>query len=125
MMIGPRRRCQIGHGGRAGRLGQDYPSMSARPTRLESSSVDAWLAAHPGWVRAGEEGAIAKKFAFSDFASALAFAVKVGCYAEKRDHHPDLEVGWGRVRVCWSTHDAGGVTRLDLDAAEATDVMHP
>ncbi len=98
--------------------------MSARPTRLDSSAVDAWLAAHPGWARAGE-GAIAKKFAFDDFASALAFVVRVGCYAEKRDHHPDLELGWGRVRVLWSTHDAGGVTRLDLDAAEATDVIRP
>lgn len=98
--------------------------MSARPTRLDNPSVDAWLAAHPGWARVGE-GAIAKQFAFRDFASALAFAVHVGCYAEKRDHHPDLEIGWGCARVLWSTHDAGGVTRLDLDAAEATDVMHP
>jgi 4a-hydroxytetrahydrobiopterin dehydratase len=100
--------------------------MSARPTRLDTPSVDAWLAAHPGWVRPGEViEAIEKKFAFDDFASALAFSVRVGCYAEKRDHHPDIELGWGRARVRWSTHDAGGITRLDLDAAEATDVMHP
>jgi 4a-hydroxytetrahydrobiopterin dehydratase len=92
----------------------------ARPTKLAPVSVDAWIAKHPGWERAGE-GAIAKSYKFPDFASSLGFAVRIGCLAEKRDHHPDMEVGWGRARVSWSTHDAGGVTQLDLDAADATD----
>jgi 4a-hydroxytetrahydrobiopterin dehydratase len=43
--------------------------------------------------------------------------------AEKKDHHPDVELKWGSVRVTWSTHDAGGVTQLDLDAAQATDAI--
>ncbi len=92
----------------------------ARPTKLDPAAVDAWLAAHPGWERSGQ-GAIARKFAFPDFATALAFVVRVGCLAEKHDHHPDVELGWGRARVLWSTHDAGGVTQLDLDAAAACD----
>jgi 4a-hydroxytetrahydrobiopterin dehydratase len=91
----------------------------AAPHKLEHSVVDAWLAAHPGWERAGE-GAIARKFAFPDFASALAFVVRLGCHAEKANHHPDVELGWGRARVVWSTHDAGGISQRDLDAAEAT-----
>ncbi len=82
--------------------------------------VDAWLAAHPGWERAGD-GAIARTYKLPDFAAALGFVVRVGCFAERKDHHPDVELGWGRARVAWSTHDAGGVTQLDLDAAEATD----
>lgn len=93
-----------------------------RPTRLDQSSLDTWLAAHSGWER-DPAGGIAKRFAFPDFASALAFVVRLGCLAEKRDHHPDLELGWGRVRVAWSTHDAGGVTELDLAAAAATDAL--
>jgi 4a-hydroxytetrahydrobiopterin dehydratase len=93
-----------------------------RPKKIPSSVVDAWLAAHAGWERVGEL-AIAKTFKQVDFASALALAVRVGCFAERKDHHPDVEVGWGRLRVVWSTHDAGGVTQLDLDAAEATDAM--
>jgi 4a-hydroxytetrahydrobiopterin dehydratase len=92
----------------------------ARPTKLDPTIVDAWVAAHPGWERAGD-GALAKRYAFPDFAAALAFAVRIGCYAERRDHHPEVEVGWGRARILWSTHDAGGVSQLDLDAAEATD----
>jgi 4a-hydroxytetrahydrobiopterin dehydratase len=89
---------------------------------LDAPEVDAWLAQHHGWERAGAD-AIAKRFTFPDFSAALAFAVRVGCLAEKRDHHPDLELGWGRARVLWSTHDAGGVTRLDLEAAAATDQL--
>jgi 4a-hydroxytetrahydrobiopterin dehydratase len=91
-----------------------------RPTKLDAATVDAWIATHPGWERAGQ-GAIARRYALPDFASALAFVVRIGCLAERRDHHPDVELGWGRARVAWSTHDAGGVTQLDLDAAEATD----
>jgi 4a-hydroxytetrahydrobiopterin dehydratase len=93
----------------------------ARPTKLDMAAVDAWLAKHPGWERSGD--AIAKKFTFPDFASALGFVVRVGCAAEKRDHHPDVELGWGRARVAWSTHDAHGVTQLDLDAADASDAI--
>jgi 4a-hydroxytetrahydrobiopterin dehydratase len=94
----------------------------ARPTKLEVAAVDAWIAKHAGWQRAGE-GAIAKAYKFADFSSALAFVVRVGCLAEKRDHHPDVELGWGRARLVWSTHDAGGVTELDLAAAEAADAI--
>jgi 4a-hydroxytetrahydrobiopterin dehydratase len=93
-----------------------------RPARLDPSFLDTWLGAHPGWEREAA-GAIAKRYAFPDFAAALAFVVRVGCHAEKHDHHPDLQLGWGRVRVAWSTHDAGGVTELDLAAAEATDKL--
>jgi 4a-hydroxytetrahydrobiopterin dehydratase len=90
----------------------------SRPSKLDPSAVDAWLAAHPGWERAEET--VARRFTFGDFAAALGFVVRVGCYAEKANHHPDIDLGWGRARVAWSTHDAGGITQLDLDAAEAT-----
>jgi 4a-hydroxytetrahydrobiopterin dehydratase len=93
-----------------------------RPKKLDTPAVGGWLSAHPGWERTGET-ALAKEYKTRDFASALALAVRIGCYAEKRDHHPDLEIGWGRLRVRWGTHDAGGVTQLDLEAAESTDAM--
>jgi len=94
----------------------------ARPAKLPSASVDAWLAAHDGWARAGN-AAIARTFRFADFGSALGFAVRLGMVAEKRDHHPDLEIGWGRARVSWTTHDAGGITELDLELAQAADAL--
>lgn len=93
-----------------------------RPGKLEPTAVEAWLGAHPGWAREGE-GALVRSFRFPDFAAALAFTVRVGLLAEKRDHHPDVTVGWGKARVLWTTHDAGGITQLDLDLAEATDAL--
>ncbi len=84
--------------------------------------MDAWIARHAGWERVSD-GAIARKFTFPDFSAALGFVVRVGCWAEKHDHHPDVALSWGKARVLWSTHDAGGVTELDLRAAEACDGM--
>ena len=95
---------------------------TARPGKLEISEVDAWLAAHPGWEREGA-GAIVRAFKFADFGAAVAFTVRLGFIAEKRDHHPDVLVGWGKARVLWTTHDAGGITKLDLELAEATDEL--
>lgn len=80
--------------------------------------MDAWLATHPGWVREGD--ALARDFRFDDFAAALGFTVRVGMVAERRDHHPDITLGWGKARVVWTTHDAKGITALDLALAEAT-----
>jgi 4a-hydroxytetrahydrobiopterin dehydratase len=93
-----------------------------RPKKLEPTAVDTWLTTHPGWAREGE-AAIVRTFKLADFGAALAFAVRIGMIAEKRDHHPDILIGWGKAKVLWSTHDAGGVTQLDLDLAEATDAL--
>ena len=94
----------------------------ARPTKLEGLVVNAWLAMHEEWKRSGDD-AIARTFKLADFSSALAFVVRIGLAAEKHDHHPDIELGWGRVKVTWSTHDAKGLTKLDLDLAEITEVI--
>ena len=93
----------------------------SRPTKLDHG-LDAWLATHEGWQREGSQ-AIVKEFKFPDFSTALAFVVRIGLLAEKRDHHPDIELGWGKARVRWSTHDAGGITSLDLQLAEMTDSL--
>jgi 4a-hydroxytetrahydrobiopterin dehydratase len=89
---------------------------------LDLATVDAWIAQHPGWQRTAQD-TLVKTYKFPDFASALAFVVRVGLVAEKRDHHPDVELKWGSVRTTWSTHDAGGLTQLDLNAAEAADAI--
>jgi 4a-hydroxytetrahydrobiopterin dehydratase len=89
----------------------------ARPTLLDREHLDGWLHTHAGWAREGD-GAIARRFDFPDFSTALGFAVRIGLAAEKHDHHPDVTIGWGYARVVWSTHDAGGVTALDLQLAD-------
>lgn len=98
-----------------------YDAHMARPGKLEDADVAAWLAAHPGWLR--EADALVRSYELADFSAAVAFTVRLGFIAEKRDHHPDVLVGWGKARVLWTTHDAGGITSLDLELAEATDKL--
>jgi 4a-hydroxytetrahydrobiopterin dehydratase len=88
--------------------------------KLGEAAIDAWAATHAGWERV-HQNALAKEFKYADFAAALAFVVRLGSAAEKANHHPDLELGWGRAKVTWTTHDAGGITQLDLDMAETTE----
>lgn len=90
--------------------------------KLSDAAIAAFLASHPGWERAGDT--IARTYAFDAYGSGIAFAVAVGFAAEERDHHPDLHVGWRKVTVAWSTHDAGGVTGVDVEMAERTDALH-
>ena len=47
--------------------------------------------------------------------------MQLGFVAQEHDHHPDIDIRFNKVRVRWTTHDAGGLTRLDLVLAEATD----
>ncbi len=100
-----------------------------RPSKLEASALLSWLSEHSGWektraqTRDGEQDALAKTFRFKDFSAALGFVVRVGLAAEKRDHHPDVELGWGRARIVWTTHDQRGITSLDLELAETCDVL--
>lgn len=94
--------------------------MSQRD-KLSEEAINAFLAAHPGWERA--DGALARTFSFDSYAAGIAFVVKVGFAAEARDHHPDLVVGWRKVEVAWSTHDAGGITGVDAEMAERTEAL--
>lgn len=100
----------------------------SRPQKLEDATIEAFLADHPGWARQqqgqGADGdALVASFAFERYGDGLGFAVAVGTYADKADHHPDLFIGWRKVRVLWSTHDAGGISKLDVAAAIVTDAI--
>jgi 4a-hydroxytetrahydrobiopterin dehydratase len=87
--------------------------------KLSDAEITAGLAALPEWARAGDE--IVKTFDCETFPGAIAFVVRIGFFAEKADHHPDLDVRWKNVRVALTTHDAGGLTAKDLDLARAIE----
>lgn len=74
----------------------------------------------PDWD-VGEDG-IQRTYELDDFAAAMALAVHVGLEAQRRNHHPDLTIGWGRLEVSLTTHDADStVTDKDVDLAEWID----
>jgi len=82
---------------------------------LAEAELATALESLPGWARTGDE--ITKTFECGSFPAAVSFVVRIGFLAEKADHHPDLDIRWRRVRVALTTHDAGGLTRLDFDLA--------
>jgi 4a-hydroxytetrahydrobiopterin dehydratase len=82
---------------------------------LSDADIDAALGKLGGWVREGDE--IVKTYECASFPDAIAFVVRIGFFAEKADHHPDLDIRWRKVRVALTTHDAGGLTQRDFDLA--------
>ena len=75
--------------------------------------------------RAHDEGrdAIEKEFKFKDFNAAFGFMTRAALVAERMNHHPEWSNVWNRVEVVLSTHDAGGLTELDIRLAAAMDAI--
>ncbi len=61
------------------------------------------------------------EYKFDDFKTALDFVDKVGALAEKKNHHPDIELGWGRVKVLLFTHSEQKITDKDKELAKEID----
>ena len=74
-----------------------------------------------GWSEVSGRDAITKKFVFSDFNEAFGFMSRAALTAEKMDHHPEWFNVYKTVEVTLSTHDAGGLTELDVKLAAAID----
>lgn len=89
--------------------------------KLDAQARKAALARLKGWSEAAGRDAITKKFVFEDFNAAFGFMARAALLAEKLDHHPEWFNVYKTVEVTLSTHDAGGVTDLDVKLAEAMD----
>ena len=76
-----------------------------------------------GW--SVEDGKLHKEFTFPDFVSAFGFMASAALCAEKMNHHPQWLNVYNRVRVELWTHDAGGITALDLELARDFDRLAP
>lgn len=79
------------------------------------------LAALNGWAEVDDRDAITKTFTFRDFNEAFGFMARAALVAEQADHHPEWFNVYNKVDVTLSTHDAGGLTRKDIDLAAFMD----
>jgi len=75
----------------------------------------------PGWAVVSEKDAISKTFKFADFNAAFGFMTRVALMADKLDHHPEWFNVYNRVEVVLTTHDADGVSELDVTMAKFMD----
>lgn len=89
--------------------------------KLSGEARTRALARLHGWSDVSGRDAISKTFTFADFNAAFGFMARVALAAEKLDHHPEWSNVYKTVDVTLSTHDAGGVTELDIKLAEAMD----
>ncbi|MFB6309733.1 MAG: 4a-hydroxytetrahydrobiopterin dehydratase [Salinirussus sp.] len=81
---------------------------------LSEDEIDAQLP--DGWAREGDE--IVRTFDFDSYLPGVGFASAAAGIAEDAWHHPEMTIRWGEVEVRLTTHDAGGITRNDIDLAE-------
>ena len=89
----------------------------ARPAKLTEAELERGLAELDGWSLV--EGKLHREFRFADFSGAFGFMTRAALVAEKLDHHPEWSNVYNRVVVDLTTHDAGGLTELDLRLARA------
>jgi 4a-hydroxytetrahydrobiopterin dehydratase len=89
--------------------------------KLSAAARTAALAGLSGWAEVDGRDAIAKTFTFKDFNEAFGFMSRVALKAEAMNHHPEWCNVWNRVEVTLSTHDAGGLTELDIELAAFMD----
>ena len=90
----------------------------SRPARIGAAAALAQL---PGWTAAEGRDAIVKTFRFADFNAAFGWMTRVALAAERLDHHPEWFNVYSRVEVLLATHDADGVTELDVQLARLMD----
>ncbi len=93
----------------------------ARPSKLDETAVHQALAALPGWSLAG--GKLHRELRFPDFVHAFGFMTRTALVAEAMNHHPEWSNVYSRVTIDLTTHDAGGITELDLELARRIDEL--
>ena len=92
-----------------------------RPCEMDEKTRSVAMGALDGWTYDDGDKSIKKQFVFKNFSEAWAFMGRAALLAEKMDHHPEWFNVYNKVDVKMTTHDAGGVTPMDIDMASAMD----
>lgn len=95
----------------------------SQSTPLSAADLASALTTLHGWMPDGDS-AISKTYLMPTYLAGVAFASAVAILAEAHNHHPDLTIGWKKVTVRFSTHDAGNkITQKDIDIARAIEAL--
>ena len=88
---------------------------------LPPERVAALLKQVPGWEQRG--GEISKTYSFKNYYETMAFVNAAAWVSHREDHHPDLEVGYNKCRVRYSTHSVGGLSENDFICAAKVEAL--
>ena len=78
---------------------------------------------HDGWSLSEDGTEISRSFRFRNFHETMEFVNALAWVAHREDHHPDLEVGYSRCKVRYSTHAIGGLSENDFICAAKIDAL--
>jgi len=89
---------------------------------MNDSDIETAMRGMDGWEREGD--ALVRTYKFETYLAGVAFASAAGVVCEGLDHHPDMLVGWKKVTLRFTTHDAGNkISAKDIAAAKAVDAL--
>ncbi len=89
--------------------------------KLSEQQVDEQLADLSGWNQ--KDGAITKTYRFTDFKQAFSAMTRIAFECEAMNHHPDWENVYNTLTIRLNTHDAGGITRKDIELAKTIESL--
>jgi len=93
---------------------------------LDSATAQALMTAiHANWSLSEDGQVIKRTFRFKNYYQTIAFVNALAWVAHRQDHHPDLEVGYNRCVVNFSTHSVGGLSENDFICAARIDALVP
>ncbi len=88
---------------------------------LSLNEINTRLIEYPGWEY--HNHTIQKSYTFNEYLHGIKFVQRIATIAEEKNHHPELIIGWCKVTVLLSTHDANGITLLDFSLAKSIDQL--
>ena len=88
---------------------------------LDVAAAEALMPQVPGWALDAAGRSIQREFEFRNFHQTMEFVNALAWVAHRQDHHPDLEVGYKRCLVRYSTHAIGGLSLNDFILAARID----
>ena len=86
---------------------------------LNIDSIEKSLMSLEGWIF--ENDIIYKEYTFKNYMDSIRFIQNLAQEAERNNHHPDMVVGWCKIKVSFTSHDEGGVTKNCIAMATATE----
>lgn len=98
--------------------------MANAPKKLTSKEINRFLKKNPDWKVNKRETHLSKTFSFSDYVQGLIFIARISVHAEVTNHHPDLTLSYGKVKVEMSTHEVKGLTKRDIELAGKIDKLY-
>lgn len=90
-------------------------ACAGKPAAVDEAQIRTFLSELPGWERHG--GEISKTFRFQNYYETMSFVNATAWVSNREDHHPDMEVGYNKCTIHYSTHSVGGLSENDFICA--------